>query len=227
MQHAQGTERREDGYAMVSLLVALALMAIFMSTALPAWRHAAQREKEAELVWRGQQYDRAVQLFRRTFSAPGPPNLDILIEQRMLRKKYKDPITGGDFELKPVGPGGLNVPPGGAATPGIVGQRGATQPPPQSGGLRTTQQPQQPRRAEGQLIGGVRSTSKQKSIRLLNGRDRYDQWEFTYVPYNPDPKPQLGPTQPGGQPGGSSIGRRSPGTRGGVPDRSRPQSPRD
>jgi type II secretory pathway pseudopilin PulG len=117
MQHAQGMRRLEDGYAMVSLLVAMALMALFMSTALPAWQHAAQREREAELIWRGQQYDRAVQLFRRKFAAPGPPNLDILLEQRMLRKKYKDPITGGDFELKPVGPGGMNVPAPGAGQP--------------------------------------------------------------------------------------------------------------
>ena len=69
---------------------------------MPVWRQAAQREKEAELVWRGQQYDRALQLYRRKASAPGAPNLDILIEQKFLRKKYKDPITGGDFELRPV-----------------------------------------------------------------------------------------------------------------------------
>jgi type II secretory pathway pseudopilin PulG len=147
---------------MAALLVAMAIMAVFMSVALPVWRQAAQREKEEELIWRGQQYDRALQLFRRKTSAPGAPNVDILISQKYLRRKYKDPITGGDFEFKPVGPGGLRSLP-----PGVP----------------------QPQRAEGQLIGGVRSRSKAKSIRLLNGRDHYDQWEFTYVPYNPNAKP--------------------------------------
>ncbi len=41
---------------MVALLVALSVMAIMMGAALPAWHTLAQREKEAELVFRGEQY---------------------------------------------------------------------------------------------------------------------------------------------------------------------------
>jgi len=201
MEQAQGRREGEAGYAMAALLTALAIMTIGMSVAMPAWRHAAQREREAELLWRGQQYDRAVQLYRRKYSAPGPPNLDILIEQKFLRKKYKDPITGGDFELKPVGPGGVNLPPG----------------------------VRQPQRARGQLIGGVRSKSKQKSIRLVNGRDRYDQWEFTYVPYKSGPTVQPavgrpGSRQPGSQrPGPRPGSRPGSGTRSGSPRSSSPE----
>ena len=44
---------------MAALLVSLAVMAVLMSVAMPVWRHEAQREKEAELVFRGQQYVRA------------------------------------------------------------------------------------------------------------------------------------------------------------------------
>lgn len=178
MQQAQATRTSESGYAMAALLVAIAVMAVLMSVALPAWKHAAQREKEEELVWRGEQYDRALQLYRKKTSAPGAPSLDILVEQKFLRKKYKDPITGGDFELK---------------LPGMLGNL-----PP---GVR------QPQRSQQQLIGGVKSKSKAKSIRLLNGRDRYDQWEFTYKPYNANPAPQQpGPgRQPGLRPAGSST----------------------
>jgi type II secretory pathway pseudopilin PulG len=177
MEQAQG-RHGESGYAMAALLVAIALMAVLMSVAMPVWRQANQREREAELVWRGEQYDRAIQLYRKKFSAPGPPNLDILVDQKFLRKKYKDPMTGGDFELKPVG---------------VVGNLPTNVP--------------QPRRAEGQLIGGVKSKSKEKSIRVLNGRNRYDQWEFTYKPYNANPAPQQpGPgRQPGLRPAGSST----------------------
>src|SRR3954463_6271337 len=139
--------RNDAGYAMAALLVVMALMAVMMSVALPVWRQAAQREKEAELIWRGQQYDPALQLFRRKASAPGAPTLDILIQQKFLRKKYKDPITGGDFELKPVGaigpgtqrpgmPGTGNMRPGrgnrslGLSTksPGFGGQSGVGRP---------------------------------------------------------------------------------------------------
>ena len=38
---------------MAALLVSIAVMGILMSVALPAWRQAARREKEAELVFRG------------------------------------------------------------------------------------------------------------------------------------------------------------------------------
>lgn len=156
MQQAQATRRPESGFAMAALLVAIAVMAVLMSVALPVWKQAAQREKEEELVWRGEQYDRAIQLYRKKNSVPGAPNLDVLVQGKFLRKKYQDPITGGDFELK--GPGLVgNLPPG----------RG----------------PSQPQRTEGQLIAGVRSKSKAKSIRLLNGRDHYDQWEFSYKPW--------------------------------------------
>jgi type II secretory pathway pseudopilin PulG len=127
--HQVQVRHSDSGYAMAALLVAMAVMAVMMSVAMPVWRQAAQREKEAELVWRGQQYDRALQLFRRKTSAPGPPNLDILIDQKFLRKKYRDPITGGDFELKPVGtlaPGterpGLPGGAAGASRPGRVGR---------------------------------------------------------------------------------------------------------
>ena len=53
----------ERGYAMAALLVALAVMAILMSVAMPVWRQQARREKEAELVWRGEQYARAIALY--------------------------------------------------------------------------------------------------------------------------------------------------------------------
>ena len=225
MQHAQGTDHGEHGVAMVTLLVAMALMAIFMSAALPAWRHAAQREKEAELIWRGEQYDRAVQLYRRKFAAPGPPNLDILLEQRMLRRKYTDPITGGDFEIKPVGPGGINMPPG-AEPPG--GQPPRTRPGGRPARAEPSERPGSSQRTTGQLIGGVRSKSKAKSIRLLNGRDRYDQWEFAYIPYNPDPQPAAGPLQQGQpgsptRPGATRPGTRTPGSPPGSPRQ--PQRP--
>jgi type II secretory pathway pseudopilin PulG len=267
MHQAQGT-RDESGYAMAALLVAMALMAVMMSVAMPVWRHAAQREKEAELIWRGQQYDRALQLFRRKAGAPGAPNLDILIQQKFLRKKYKDPITGGDFELKPVGalgpgtqmpgvPGMGNRRPGiGNQSPGFGRQTspGANQSAagsqsgsgaqrsgqePGSGSAfgsqpfgRTGQSEGQPgvagqQRGAGQLIGGVRSKSKARSIRELDGRTRYDQWEFVYVPYNPNPQPPgvggtpgqprlPGQQRPGGSrpPGSSSPGSQRPGRTG-------------
>jgi type II secretory pathway pseudopilin PulG len=179
---------------MVTLLVAIGLMSIFMSAALPAWRHAAQREKEAELLWRGRQYDRAIQLYRQKYSTPGPPSVDVLLEEKFLRKKYKDPITRGDFDLRPVSPMGETQ-----DEPGQVDQRTERQRRrPTARGDR-----EEGEIRKGQLVGGVRSRSKARSIMVLNGRQHYNEWDFTYVPYQDrpgQPAEQVAPGRPGRQP---------------------------
>src|SRR4029077_196685 len=85
-------------------IVALSIMAIMMTVAMPTWRQMVQREKEAELIFRGQQYARAIGLFQKK-SGPGvlPPNIDALVDGHYLRKKYKDPITGDDFDVLQAG----------------------------------------------------------------------------------------------------------------------------
>src|SRR5438105_3312209 len=110
----------QPGYAMVVLMVGMAILAILMTAAMPVWRQASQREKETELIFRGQQYVRAIKLFS-TRAGPGvlPPSVDVLVTQKFLRKKFKDPITGLDFDL-------LGAAPAPAAG---VGGRGAPQSP--------------------------------------------------------------------------------------------------
>jgi type II secretory pathway pseudopilin PulG len=178
MQLAQATGSGERGFAMAGLLVAIALVSLMLSMAMPTWRTLAQREKEEELLFRGQQYDRAIQLYRKKNAAPGAPSVEALIEGRFLRKKYKDPITNGDFELVGVSQA--------ANAPGV----------------------RQPPRGFGQLIGGVKSKSKQKSFRVLNGRSVYSDWQFTYVPWKPGGQPTApggpgAPARPGATPGGA------------------------
>ncbi len=93
------SRRAERGYAMAALLVAMSVIAIVLSTALPVYQTVARREREAELVFRGEQYARAIALFQRKYANQMPPDVDVLIDQRFLRKKYKDPITGDDFQF--------------------------------------------------------------------------------------------------------------------------------
>ena len=82
---------------MAALIVGLAVMAVMMTVAMPVWKQTVQREKEAELVFRGEQIARSIGLFQRKFANAYPPTLDVLVEQKFLRKKYKDPITNDDF----------------------------------------------------------------------------------------------------------------------------------
>src|SRR5438477_7132501 len=83
----------ERGYAMAALLVAMSIMAVMLTVAMPVWKHTTQREKEEELVFRGLQYVHAIGMFQRKFANAYPPNIDVLVDQRFLRKKFKDPIT--------------------------------------------------------------------------------------------------------------------------------------
>src|SRR5262249_14234245 len=130
--------RGQHGYAMVALIVAMSIMAIAMTVAMPTWRQMAQREKETELIFRGQQYARAIGLFQKK-SGPGvlPPNIDALVEGHYLRKKYKDPITGDDFDVLQAGAPGTTTP--GASTanpaqPGAAGRGATAQPTGSQGG---------------------------------------------------------------------------------------------
>src|SRR4051794_12394397 len=143
----------EQGYAMAALLVAMSIMAIMMTVVMPVWKQATQREKEEELVFRGMQYVHAIGLFQRKFANAYPPNVDVLVEQRFLRKKFKDPITGDDFVPLGAGQGaaGISQQQPGSAVPGApataAGGRaqGATTTAQQPGGVgRGTTTAQQP-----------------------------------------------------------------------------------
>jgi len=113
----EGRAAPPDGYIMVVLLVAMAVSAVWMGAALPAWRQQVVREREAELIFRGEQYARAIYLYRQKNGGQVlPPNIDVLVSQKYLRKKYLDPITGKDFF--PIGGAGAV-----GATAGITGVR--------------------------------------------------------------------------------------------------------
>jgi len=169
----------DGGFTMVVLLVVIAIMAVGMTAMLPTWRQQAIREKEEELVFRGNQYARALVLYSRKNNNLLPANIDLLYDGKFLRKKWKDPITNADFGLLPAG------------QPANAG-RGAPQGPAGPGGGRSgAPAPQTPPGARGtgsgafggqQIIGsiqGVYSTSTDTSIRVYQNQQRYIDWQFT------------------------------------------------
>jgi type II secretory pathway pseudopilin PulG len=184
---------------MAALLVALAVMAVLMSVAMPVWRHEAQREKEAELVFRGQQYMRAIRLYN-TKTQTLPPSIDVLVQGRYIRKKFKDPITGEDFV--PIPAGGSIPGQGGQQLVAGTPQRGRGGSP--AGGLGAGS-PSSGSGFGGAVPGGimgVMSKSKEESIRLYQGRNHYNEWTFLFV--NQQPGGPGGRGQPGG-PGGRGM----------------------
>jgi type II secretory pathway pseudopilin PulG len=216
---------------MAALLVALSIMAVMMTVVMPVWKRTAQREKEEELVFRGKQYVHAIGLFQRKYANAFPPNVDVLVEQRFLRKKFKDPITNDDFVPIAVGQGVPGSPqaPGGQSGAGAGGGRATTQPTTTAPGGRASG-PQISTPSPGQTstgIQGVTSKSKDQSIRLYNGRGHYNEWAFIYIQQQqaagaggagaPGPGGQRGGQGQPGQPGpfgGNQPGQRGRGTSG-------------
>jgi type II secretory pathway pseudopilin PulG len=216
-------EINQRGYAMAALIVGLAVMAVLMTAAMPVWKHAAQREKEEELVFRGEQIAHAIGMFQRKTANAYPPSLDLLVQQKFLRKKYKDPITDDDFvPLSQAQQAGQQATqPGQQSAPGQQG-RGQQQPA-QAGAPGAAAAPGQAAGVAGGIIG-VTSKSTDESIRLYKGRSHYNEWAFIYTP--PAQAPGGGaagtPGGPGrqGQPGPNGRGfpgrnGRGPGGQGG------------
>lgn len=198
----------EHGYAMGALLVALAIMGIMLSIALPRWSHLDRRAREAELVFRGEQYARAVELYQRTYAATYPPDIETLVDERFLRRQYGDPMTeGGEFRVvyeaeaaELLGDAPTSPLPGQAAGRAAFGSdrdfdRDETVPDDGDAGadsgtvLRLDDEP--PREGTRGGVVGVVSRSDDASLMIYNGGTKYSEWAFIYGPSTA--APSLGP----------------------------------
>ncbi len=95
---------------MLFVFLMAAVIAITLYMELPRVAMQAQRDKEQRLIDTGEQYKRAIQLFvAKAKRYPGDiKELESFQNQRFLRRRYKDPMTGKDeWRLIHVGPGGI------------------------------------------------------------------------------------------------------------------------
>ena len=166
--------RKSRGYTLVALIVGMTVMAILIAAVLPMASAESQRDREAELIFRGFQYAEGIRTFRKRYGRyPNTLKEMFDVRPRTLRKLWKDPMTNSDkwglitLAGAPLTiPGGARTSPGGgvaptpspAPTPGAFGNPGDAPPGP---------------------IMGVYSTSKKKGYRLFSGRENYNEWRFT------------------------------------------------
>ena len=197
----------DGGFILVALLIGIAVASVWMAALLPSWRQQVIRERETELIFRGQQYARAIRLYQQQMGGVLPTSFDDLVSQHFLRHKWKDPITDDEFLPRancaqfPIGAGvGGGGVPGGAGGRGPAGSSGpgrgagggpsgsGLQQPPQSNfqqlqsqGQRGAQPGIQQPAGRGQVAGGicgVQSKSNATSIKIYNGQQEYDLWQF-------------------------------------------------
>jgi len=157
----------EGGYALLMAIFLIATMILVTTVAVPPLLTEGRREMEKEMVFRGEQYARAVGLYYRKFGKY-PTKVEDLTRQtngvRFLRQAYTDPMNkeDGSWRFIYVGPNGqligsvrqvsllqstlstasLNGPGifgGGLVAPGPPGQTGGLAAP--GGGLGVAQGP--------------------------------------------------------------------------------------
>jgi hypothetical protein len=142
---------REVGFSMAVVMVFTTILLVGLSEAVVNWQKAMQREREEELIFRGKQYARAIELWQRKFPGNLPTTIDALLNTnnaRFLRKRWKDPITNSQewrlIKLNPDGSiSGLTVVPSSVGLrdtkiPGAPGQSKGLPGVGSSGGLTST-----------------------------------------------------------------------------------------
>lgn len=137
MRRCSPTRKNEAGYLLIGVLFLVALVLIALAVAAPRVVEDLRRDREQELVHRGLQYARAIQLYYRKFGRY-PANLEQLEksnEIRFLRKRYSDPITGkaewrlihfGEAKVKSTGLFGQPLPGTTGPASGSPGSAGAS-----------------------------------------------------------------------------------------------------
>lgn len=102
------SDRSQSGFSYLFALFAIVLVGLSMMGANKQWKTMMQREREAELLFRGHQYRRAIASY--VESVPGARQYPLRVEdllkdprtsKRHLRTGYLDPITGGSFHAVP------------------------------------------------------------------------------------------------------------------------------
>jgi len=213
--HSTGREAKlpskcERGYALVALLVVMSLMALFALTAASNVKQQAQREREKEAIFRGEQVADAIRAYYRSKGGQGvnslPTDMDQLLDgiqipgrtrklQVLRTAAAKDPLSkSGEWKL--IAPTSRDL---GALVKNLTVYGGGTPPTPrrdftslaalipQMMNVLDTKSENTAPGGEDNSAGssgpflGVSSRSQRNSVITYYGIDRHDEWIFTPI----------------------------------------------
>ena len=161
--------KNQRGATLMVVLLMMVVMGLAAGMAGNTWTNVMQREREEELLFRGNQYRRAIESYNKIAhagtQAAYPKSVEDLLKdprslqtQRHLREKYKDPVTGEDFELIQQG-GGITGLPG--AVQSLTGIRGVYS--------KSSREP-------------FKKTGFREPYEDFNKAGAYSDWKFVFVP---------------------------------------------
>ena len=127
-----GGTRGESGYLLLVVMMGLVVMAIMLGAAVQQWSTVQRRENEEELIFRGNQYVKAIKRYQAEHGGALPTSLEILVKPgprrlRYIRKLFRDPMAPdgkwGILLAHPSGKGYINpnapAPTGEEGVPGL------------------------------------------------------------------------------------------------------------
>ncbi len=165
---APGPLRNQRGVSLIMVLVAVVIIGIMLSVAGQTWTLVMQQAREEELLFRGDQYRRAIESYynaKHGGKGAYPASIDVLLAdprspkpQRHLRQAYKDPFTGEDFDL--ISAGGQVTGSIGTAKP-LSGFKGVKS--------KSTLKP-------------FKQDGFAKEYEAFIGAESYEKWEFIFDP---------------------------------------------
>ena len=198
---------RDDGYALVALLVVMSLLALFALAAASNVRQQGQREREKEAIFRGEQVADAIRDYYRYRGAQGvnslPTNMDQLLEgipegtkklQILRVEAARDPLSSSG-EWKLIGPTSQDF---AALVRSLTVYSGGVPPTPRNqlfrqlaalipqmtnvldtGSSGTAPGGEDNSASSSGPFLGVASRSQRNSVITYYGIDRHDEWIFT------------------------------------------------
>jgi len=181
----------KPGYTLIIVLFIVFFLSMSLMLAVPVWKTQVQREAEVELIFRGKQYVEAIRVFQTKFPGRFPESFDELLEEKCLRRPFKDPMTEhGEWNVILLHPQAQQ-----RTTRQTRRQRRTPQSQAQPAASAAPQKvliaPQSVIESidNAQIIGVV-STSTEFSKRVYNDQTSYDQWLF-YYGQDPEKLPEI------------------------------------
>jgi len=161
-----------SGFTYLTILFVVAIMGAGLALVGEVWHTAAVREREAELLYVGNQYRKAIERYYLSGPRQYPRTRDDLLKdprkpgtERYLRRLYPDPLTGKDEW------GIVKAPDG-----GIMGVYSLSEERP------------------------LKASNFRPRDKEFEGTARYSDWKFVYVPSSPPARPAPSVPPKGGAP---------------------------
>lgn len=179
----------EYGFTFMAVLVMVVVLGLSAGIAGSTWRTVVQRSQEEELLFRGDQFRRAIASYYNVKHAGSqgmyPKSLEDLVKDprslqtvRHLRKRpedFKDPLTGGDWVLIREGGKISGTVQASGSTAGIIGVRSASD------------------------LEPFKKDGFAREYEAFKDAEQYSDWEFVYEPEKQKPGEKQTPPKEGGQ----------------------------